>query len=168
MKDKLIGKQAYAGGIMKRFYGTIIKKEIDEYGWEFYILMSPTGETGKYSKNEITIIPNPTRKETYDEKVDHVVRLCNISKEEAENFIAFVYKQLDSCGYLEGDYNIHGFPEPEQLKPYKILYRERDFGKWLLDFALQYNMEQGMEYDCKFKFDRHEYNKEIQESLKED
>jgi hypothetical protein len=29
-------------------------------------------------------------------------------------------------------------------------------------------MEQGMEYDCKFKFDRHEYNKEIQESLKED
>ena len=168
MKDKFIGKQAYAGGIMKRFHGTIVRKETDEYGFEWYVLMSPTGETQRYSDSEITIIPTPARKETYDEKVEHIMRLCDISKEKAEDFITFIYKQLDSSGYFMADYNIHNFPEPEELKPYKILYRERDFGTWLLDFALQYNMEQGMEYDCKFKFDRHEYNKEIQESLKED
>ena len=154
MKDKLIGKHAYAGGIMKRFYGTIIKKETDEYGWEWYILMTPTGETARYSKNEITVIPTPSRKETYQEKLDHLKRLSSLEEHECVDFIDFVYKYLNSCGYFEADYNIHGFPEPKELQPYKILYRDRDFGKWLLDMALQYNMEQGMEYDCKFIRDR--------------
>lgn len=152
MKDNLIGKLAYGGGIMKRFYGTIIRKDVDDINVR-YVLMSPTGLTETFDENEITIIPTKSRKETYDEKVEHIMRLCDISKDEAKKFVDFVYKQLDSSGYFMADYNIHGFPEPEELKPYKILYRERDFGTWLLDFALLYNIEQGMEYDCKFKCD---------------
>ena len=57
--DKLIGKKVYAGGPMKRVYGTIIDKEIDsECGWEFYLLREIDGHLSKWAKSEITEIPN--------------------------------------------------------------------------------------------------------------
>lgn len=84
------------------------------------------------------------RKETNYEKLEHLKRLSGQDEIDCRNFIDFVYKYLDNCGYFIGDYNIHGFTRPDDW----INYIERDFGTWLLDMALQYNMEQGIEYKC--------------------
>lgn len=92
----------------------------------------------------------PKRKETYEEKVKHLQRLSNQDTEKCKDFIAFIETYLDGCGYFMGDFNIHGLPIPEDF----IKYSDRDFGTWLLDMVLQYNMEQGMEYECKFIRDR--------------
>ena len=93
-----------------------------------------------------------TRKETYQEKLNHLKGLSGLEENECVDFIDFVYKYLDGCGYFEKDFNIHSFPRPDNW----IKYIDRDFGTWLLDMALQYNMEQGIEYDCKFIKDRNE------------
>lgn len=91
------------------------------------------------------------RKENYQEKLDHLKRLSDWNKEDCEQFIKLVYKYLDSCGYFESDYNIYRFERPKDW----INYRDRDFGSWLIDMALQYNMEQGMEYKCELIEDRY-------------
>lgn len=90
------------------------------------------------------------RQETYDEKLDHLKRLSGWNENKCEKFISMVYGYLDSCGYFMGDLNIHNLPIPEDWIPYK----SRDFGTWLLDMALQYNMEQGLEYKCELINDR--------------
>lgn len=90
------------------------------------------------------------RQETYDEKLDHLKRLSGWNENKCEEFISMVYGYLDSCGYFMGYLNIHNLPIPEDWIPYK----SRDFGTWLLDMALQYNMEQGLEYKCELINDR--------------
>ena len=97
------------------------------------------------------MIMENTRKETYEEKIDHLQRLSGWDKEKSKQFIEMVSEYLDSCGYFMGDFNIHNLPTPKDW----IKYFDRDFGTWLLDMALQYNMEQGLEYKCKLIEDRH-------------
>ena len=92
------------------------------------------------------------RKETYLEKVQHLESLSHKDKKKCIDFIEFVSSYLDSCGYLMSDYNIHNLPESKD----HIKYSDKDFGTWLLDMALQYNMEQGVEYKCEFVRDRNE------------
>ena len=91
-----------------------------------------------------------TRKETYQEKIDHLKKLSGWEYSDCEAFVLLVYKYLDSCGYFMHDYNIHNLPSQDDI----IKYNDRDFGRWLLDMALQYNMEQGKEYLCKLIEDR--------------
>ena len=97
----------------------------------------------------------PTRKEDYTEKIKHLMKLSGQATGPCIDFIEFVSKYLDGCGYFMGDFNIHNLHTPKDF----IKYSERDFGTWLLDMALQYNMEQGLEYECKFIRDRHEDNR---------
>ena len=150
--DKYVGKFAQAGGELKRVEGVIVSYEREEpFVW--FNLMTPNGNISKWSIHELTFIPAPKRKETYDEKVEHFQRLTNWDKDICDKFITLVYQYLDSCGYFEHDYNIHGLMNKE-FEKFVVKYRDKDFGSWLLDFALQYNMEQGMEYECKFKGDR--------------
>ena len=92
----------------------------------------------------------PKRKETYEDKIKHLMKLSGQDIGPCIDFIEFVSKYLDGCGYFMGDFNIHNLPTPKDW----IRYSERDFGTWLLDMALQYNMEQGIEYECKFIKDR--------------
>lgn len=93
------------------------------------------------------------RRENWQEKVSHLKRLTGWEQDECETFIKLVDRYLDTCGYFYHDFNIHGFP----TKPDEIKYAERDFGTWLMDMALQYNMEQGVEYECNFVRDRREH-----------
>ena len=90
------------------------------------------------------------RKETDEEKILHLQKLSGWSKNECDKFIYLVCRYLDSCGYFMGDFNIHNLPQSDNY----INYSDRDFGRWLLDMALQYNMEQGKEYFCKLIGDR--------------
>lgn len=92
------------------------------------------------------------RTETYNEKVEHLKRLSGWDDARANQFIDMVAEYLDRCGYFMGDFNIHNLPTPKDW----IKYSDRDFGTWLLDMALQYNMEQGLEYECKLIDDRNE------------
>ena len=73
-------------------------------------------------------------------------------KKKSKQFIGMVSEYLDSCGYFIGDFNIHNLSTPKDW----IKYFNRDFGGWLLDMALQYNMEQGKEYKCELVEDRYE------------
>lgn len=84
-------------------------------------------------------------KENNQEKIRHLQLLSGWDKDKCEMFINMVYEYLDACGYFMGDFNIHGLDLPKDY----VKYRDRDFGKWLLDMALQYNMEQGKEYQVK-------------------
>ena len=84
------------------------------------------------------------RKEDYTEKIKHLMELSGQPIGKCIDFIEFVSKYLDGCGYFMGDFNIHNLPIPKDF----IKYSECDFGTWLLDMALQYNMEQGVEYKC--------------------
>ena len=93
-----------------------------------------------------------TRKETDEEKILHLQKLSGWSKTECDKFIYLVCRYLDSCGYFMGDFNIHDLPQPDNW----IKYSDRDFGTWLLDMALQYNMEQGLKYECKLIDNRNE------------
>ena len=90
------------------------------------------------------------RKESHKEKLEHLKRLSGWKEKECKVFIDLVSKYLDGCGYFMGDFNIHCLPTPEGF----IKYSDRDFGTWLLDMALQYNIEQGKEYFCKLIGDR--------------
>lgn len=92
----------------------------------------------------------PKRKETYEDKIKHLMKLTGQAPGPYIDFIEFVSSYLDGCGYFISDFNIHDLPIPKDF----IKYSDRDFGTWLLDMALQYNMEQGMEYECKFIRDR--------------
>lgn len=94
------------------------------------------------------------RKETYQEKLKHLQGLSGLEEYECIDFIDFVYKYLNSCGYFKADFNIHKLPKPDNW----INYKDRDFGRWLLDMALQYNMEQGKEYKCELITDRQNEN----------
>ena len=91
-----------------------------------------------------------TRKETYKEKLKSLKKSSGWKKENCEVFIDYVKKYLDECGYFMYDFNIHNLPRSDNW----INYSDRDFGRWLLDMALQYNMEQGKEYFCKLIGDR--------------
>ena len=82
------------------------------------------------------------RKEDYTAKVKHLMEISCQPIGKCIDFIEFVQSYLDSCGYFHSDYNIHGFEKPNDW----INYSQKDFGTWLLDMALQYNMEQGVEY----------------------
>lgn len=104
-----------------------------------------------------------TRKENYKEKVEHLKNLSGLNETECEAFIKFVYTYLNSCGYFESDFNIHGFNCPADW----ITYLERDFGHWLLDMALQYNMEQGKEYEAILIEDRYKGENSNYEKIKE-
>ena len=97
------------------------------------------------------------RKETYEEKLEHLKRLSGWKEKDCKSLITLIYRYLDSSGYFMSDYNIHGFTRPDNW----INYIDRDFGRWLLDMALQYNMEQGKEYFCRLIGDRtkQEYDK---------
>lgn len=78
-------------------------------------------------------------------EIEQFANYMGKSVEEASSFIRFVWNYLDSCGYFMGDYNIHNLPWPED----KIPYYKQGIGQWLLDMALQYNMEHGKQYECK-------------------
>ena len=91
-----------------------------------------------------------TRKETSYERFKSLQKLSGKDDLACRTFIDFVMSYLDSCGYFIGDFNIHNLPRPDNW----INYSDRDFGRWLLDMALQYNMEQGKEYFCKLIGDR--------------
>lgn len=93
----------------------------------------------------------PNRKETYKEKLKHLQELSGLEEYECVDFIDFVYKYLNSCGYFEADFNIHGLSRPDNW----IKNIDKDFGTWILDMALQYNMEQGLEYKCELIEDRY-------------
>lgn len=147
---EFIGWHVKAGGELKRISGIITDIEIDDDGHVWYIVTSDNNEKSKWGFYELTFIPTPDRQETYEEKIEHFQKLSGWNKEDSEKFIELVSKYLDSCGYFMGDFNIHNLPIPIDWIPYS----KRDFGTWLLDMALQYNMEQGMEYECKFKLDR--------------
>lgn len=95
------------------------------------------------------------RTETYNEKFEHLKRLSGWDDIKVSQFIDMVAEYLDGCGYFMGDFNIHNLPTPKNW----IKYSDRDFGTWLLDMALQYNMEQGLEYECKLIDDRNLTNK---------
>lgn len=69
---------------------------------------------------------------------------------ECEDFISKVTGYLDSCGYFMGDFNIHNLPVPEGWRP----YAQQGICRWLIDMAQQLNMENGLEYDVRFKGDR--------------
>ena len=147
MKDSDIGREVKFG----KSQGIIIDVVEDKNFHKLYKIYENNGTVSTCDYNEFEFVCNkPTRKETYDEKIDHIMNLCYFDKEDSEKIINLVYKYLDGCGYFEGDYNIHGFERPKDW----ILYRDRDFGTWLLDMALQYNMEQGLEYNCQFIRDR--------------
>ena len=85
-------------------------------------------------------------KEDYTAKIKHLMEISCQPIGKCIDFIEFVQSYLDSCGYFHSDFNIHGFKTSENL----LKYSERDFGTWLLDMALQYNMEQGKEYEAIF------------------
>lgn len=90
--------------------------------------------------------------ETYKEKVEHLCKVTGFEKDRCKEFVTFVWQYLDSCGYFLCDFNIHNIKRPDDW----INYSDRDFGKWLLDMALQYNMEQGKEYKCELVENRNE------------
>lgn len=95
------------------------------------------------------------RKETPYEKLQSLQKLSGKDDLACRTFIDFVATYLNNCGYFEADFNIHGFKKPDNW----IKYWDRDFGRWLLDMALQYNMEQGKEYKCELIIDRQNENK---------
>jgi len=80
------------------------------------------------------------------------MRNTSWTKWECENFITMVTRYLDSCGYFMGDFNIHNLPKPDDWRP----YGQEGICRWLLDMALQLNMECGFEYDVRLKGDRHD------------
>ena len=82
-------------------------------------------------------------KETIKEKIESLHKASNWNKEHCELFVNLVYDYLDHCGYFHSDFNIHGILSNDRIK-----YIDENFGKWLIDMALQYNMEQGIEYKC--------------------
>lgn len=73
----------------------------------------------------------------YDAQV--IKAIYNIIQDKCEDkkLKDIVYKELDACGYFMGDYNIHGIKHDKDWKPYS----SNSFGKMLMDFACQYNME---------------------------
>lgn len=75
-------------------------------------------------------------KETYKQKVKHLQKLSGWNKQKCEDFISMVAEYLDACGYFICDY------DGSRLEK----YTDKDFGTWLLDMALHYNMEQGKHY----------------------
>ena len=81
------------------------------------------------------------RTETYNEKVEHLKQFSGKSYKECSRFVSFVMEYLDACGYFIGDFDCH--PQVDNVK-----YSNKDFGTLLMDMALQYNMEQGVEYKC--------------------
>lgn len=109
------------------------------------------------SKDYNNIMENNSgiRKESYKEKVKHLHDISGWNVEYCNEFIEHVSSFLDSCGYFMSDFNIHGLTRPENF----VRYYERDFGTWLLDMALQYNMEQGVTYTCKLVDDTFKQNK---------
>ena len=85
---------------------------------------------------------------TYQEKIDKFQCLSGWDKEECEDFLLSIYKYLDSCGYFLADYNIHGIQKEGFEK-----YYDKPLEKWILDFALQVNMECGKKYNVELKED---------------
>ena len=77
----------------------------------------------------------------FEDGVNNLINEESFEKKEAYDFVSMVYRYLDCRGYFMADFNIHNLPTKEDWKPYKSM----DFGKWLLDMALQYNMEHGKE-----------------------
>jgi len=148
-----IGREVNIKGSLKTTHGIIIDilKDKTNKSQLWYRVYEDNGDVSLWDEKELEFVDQKSnRKETYEEKVNHVMNLCCFDKEDSETIINLVYKYLDGCGYFEGDYNIHGFERPKDW----INYGDRDFGTWLLDMALQYNMEQGVEYRCQFIRDR--------------
>lgn len=83
-----------------------------------------------------------TNKETFKQKINKLSKLSGWDKDKSKEFISMVAEYLDTCGYFMSDFNIHNLPSSDNW----INYSDRDFGTWLLDMALQYNMEQGKQY----------------------
>lgn len=63
-------------------------------------------------------------------------------EEDARKFVSLVVEYLEHCGYFIGDFNIHGFERPEGWENYS----DKGFGRWILDLAVQWNMEHGRAY----------------------
>ena len=78
----------------------------------------------------------------YQDKVSQLKKTTGWKIKDCEQFVSYVIEYLDACGYFIGDYNIHNLPYPDNW----VKYSDKDFGQWLLDMALQYNMENGKEY----------------------
>lgn len=147
----LIGRVVRAGSVMKRITGVIVDIFEDEDGCVFAKICEKDGTMSNWAMTEIDFTERrPMRKETLEEKYDHFERLSGFSRTSAIHFVESVWRYLDGCGYFMSDLNIHGLPE----MPGHIKNIDRDFGTWLLDMALQYNMEQGLEYECRFIKDR--------------
>lgn len=89
-------------------------------------------------------------KETFKEKIDHIHKVTGKSFSECVMFVNFIHDYLDSCGYFHADLNIHGFERPKDY----VRNMDKDLGTWLIDMALQYNMEQGIQYKCNLVKDK--------------
>jgi len=153
-KNEYIGQEVEAGGKLTRVHGIIIDvlKDKEDESQEWYRVYEDSGNVSLWDFNELTFVsPSPLRNESWEEKVQNLQRNSSKPKEDCEKFIDFVADYLSSCGYFHADYNIHGIFPKDYPK-----YRDKCFGTWLLDMALQYNMEIGLEYQCNFIRDRHE------------
>ena len=148
MKNKFIGREVQAKNeTSKPITGIIIDTIIDDNNKEWYKVYESNGTVSTWDFNELIFSNSDisNRKESYCQKINHLQELTSWDENDCENFINLVYRYLDSCGYFHADYNIHGLPTDKN----EIKYIDRDFGTWLLDMAIQYNMEQGKEYYSK-------------------
>ena len=81
-----------------------------------------------------------SNKETFKQKINKLSKLSGWDKDKSKEFISMVAEYLDTCGYFICDFD--GSVYGSCLEK----YTDKDFGTWLLDMALQYNMEQGKQY----------------------
>lgn len=80
--------------------------------------------------------------ESYSGKVKHLQFITKWDERTCEMFTDLVLKYLKKFGYMKN-------PDPENWNP----YNENDLGKMLLDMALHYNKQQGIEYNVELTKD---------------
>lgn len=85
---------------------------------------------------KMNLIWKMSNKETFKQKINKLSKLSGWDKDKSKEFISMVAEYLDACGYFICDFDGSCLEK----------YTDKDFGTWLLDMALQYNMEQGKQY----------------------
>lgn len=82
-----------------------------------------------------------------DENLKLLLRHTGWSKGDCKMFMELITRYLDSCGYFMQDCDI---PFLNTLPGLKLEpYASKGIAKWVLDFALQFNMECGNEYSVR-------------------
>lgn len=147
MKNKYIGREVTitkGDKIVQVLVIDVLNDSIDP-NLEWYRVYEKNGICSLHKLDELQFKScYSDRKETYQEKINNTHKSTGWDNIHCEKFFDYVYDYLDACGYFQADFNIHNIPKPDNY----IKYIDRDFGTWLLDMALQYNMEQGKEYKC--------------------